>query len=224
MPPGRGHGPSAPGILHAAPNQCSAAPRRAVSSRHGGGLHTRPRVAQTSGGAHEDRSRQGDRARRAARGPGTRSARQADGGRAARSSSKRGAGLGALIPDSAYADAGATDRLDRRAVRAVRRRSFASRSRSATRSKHLRSGQAVIGLLQPLLDPRSWSSSPKDGVTAISLDAIPRTLSRAQTMDALSLAGQRRRLQGGPHRRERVRALLPAPDDRRRARPSRPTS
>src|SRR4029078_4432803 len=42
------------------------------------------------------------------------------------------------------------------------------------------------GTLQPLLDPKLMAKLAKDGVTAISLDAIPRTLSRAQTMDALS--------------------------------------
>ena len=52
--------------------------------------------------------------------------------------------------------------------------------------KRLRKGQAVIGLLQPLLDPKLMAKLADAGVTAISLDAIPRTLSRAQTMDALS--------------------------------------
>jgi NAD(P) transhydrogenase subunit alpha len=50
----------------------------------------------------------------------------------------------------------------------------------------LRPGQVLIGLLAPLLDPGLMQSLASAGVTAISLDAIPRTLSRAQTMDALS--------------------------------------
>src|SRR5207247_6570702 len=50
----------------------------------------------------------------------------------------------------------------------------------------LRSGQAVVGLLQPLLDPALMARLADRGVTAVSLDALPRTLSRAQTMDALS--------------------------------------
>ena len=57
---------------------------------------------------------------------------------------------------------------------------------SADEAKRLRKGQAVIGLLQPLLDPKLMATLADAGVTAISLDAIPRTLSRAQTMDALS--------------------------------------
>ena len=43
-----------------------------------------------------------------------------------------------------------------------------------------------MGLLAPLLDPSLMQALATQGVTAISLDAIPRTLSRAQTMDALS--------------------------------------
>ena len=44
----------------------------------------------------------------------------------------------------------------------------------------------MVGLLQPLLDPKLMATLAKQGVTAISLDAIPRTLSRAQPMDVLS--------------------------------------
>ena len=44
----------------------------------------------------------------------------------------------------------------------------------------------MVGFLQPLIDPGLAKDLAGKGVTAISLDAIPRTLSRAQTMDALS--------------------------------------
>ncbi|HEV2005769.1 MAG TPA: NAD(P) transhydrogenase subunit alpha, partial [Candidatus Limnocylindrales bacterium] len=57
---------------------------------------------------------------------------------------------------------------------------------SEAEAKRLRKGQAVVGLLQPLLDPKLMATLAERGVSAISLDAIPRTLSRAQTMDALS--------------------------------------
>ena len=57
---------------------------------------------------------------------------------------------------------------------------------SAAEIGRLRSGQTVIGLLQPLIDPQTSKALADAGVTAISLDALPRTLSRAQTMDALS--------------------------------------
>ncbi|HVL52630.1 MAG TPA: Re/Si-specific NAD(P)(+) transhydrogenase subunit alpha [Vitreimonas sp.] len=96
-----------------------------------------------------------------------------------------GAGAGALIPDRVYAEAGATvvptNELYAQsdAILRVQRPSEAETAR-------LRAGQVVIGFLQPLVDPQTAAALAKRGVTAISLDAIPRTLSRAQTMDALS--------------------------------------
>jgi H+-translocating NAD(P) transhydrogenase subunit alpha len=95
------------------------------------------------------------------------------------------AGAGAAIPDQAYIDAGAkivsTDDLYAAADVILR----VQKPVGAEVSK-LRSGQAVVGLLQPLLDPALMQTLASAGVTAVSLDAIPRTLSRAQTMDALS--------------------------------------
>ena len=41
-------------------------------------------------------------------------------------------------------------------------------------------------MLGPLIDPDAGRALAARGVTAISLDGLPRTLSRAQTMDALS--------------------------------------
>jgi NAD(P) transhydrogenase subunit alpha len=56
----------------------------------------------------------------------------------------------------------------------------------ATEVGRLRKGQAVVGFLAPLIDPGLARDLAAKGITAISLDAIPRTLSRAQSMDALS--------------------------------------
>ena len=96
-----------------------------------------------------------------------------------------GAGLGALIPDAAFRDAGATivstNDLYASADVIVR-----VQKPSAAEAVRLRAGQALVGLLQPLLDPKLMEALAGAGVSAISLDAIPRTLSRAQTMDALS--------------------------------------
>ncbi len=96
-----------------------------------------------------------------------------------------GAGAGAAIPDAAYVDAGATvvqtDALYAGADVVLR-----VQKPSDTEAARLRSGQAVIGLLGPLLDPALMGRLAAQGVTAISLDALPRTLSRAQGMDALS--------------------------------------
>jgi len=98
---------------------------------------------------------------------------------------EQGAGVGALIPDSAYEAAGAKvvsrDDLYRSADVVLR-----VQKPGDDDVKQLRKGQAVVGLLQPLLDPKLMQQLADAGVTAISLDAIPRTLSRAQTMDALS--------------------------------------
>lgn len=96
-----------------------------------------------------------------------------------------GAGDGAAIPDQAFVDAGAT------VVKTNDLYSSADvilrvQKPTSSEAKKLRKGQAVVGLLQPLLDPRLMETLAKAGVTAVSLDAIPRTLSRAQTMDALS--------------------------------------
>ena len=98
---------------------------------------------------------------------------------------ERGAGQGAWLTDAAYADAGATivgtDEL------------FASADVVLTVTKpspammdQLSKGQAVIGMLAPLTDPELAAALAARGVTAISLDGLPRTLSRAQPMDALT--------------------------------------
>jgi H+-translocating NAD(P) transhydrogenase subunit alpha len=52
--------------------------------------------------------------------------------------------------------------------------------------ERLRAGQAVIGLMGPLLNAPRMAELAKEGVTVISLDGLPRTLTRAQGMDALS--------------------------------------
>ena len=44
----------------------------------------------------------------------------------------------------------------------------------------------LVGLLQPLLDPALARALADAKVTAVSLDGLPRTLSRAQSMDALT--------------------------------------
>jgi NAD(P) transhydrogenase subunit alpha len=96
-----------------------------------------------------------------------------------------GAGAGSAFLDSAYAEAGATivpaDQLYAQSDVILR-----VAKPSPEEAARLRSGQAVVGFLAPLIDPAAAKDLADRGVTAISLDAIPRTLSRAQTMDALS--------------------------------------
>ena len=111
---------------------------------------------------------------------------------------EEGAGAGAHLPDSAYEAAGAivvtTDQLYEQADVVVR-----VQKPTEAESGRLRKGQAVVGLLQPLSDPKLAASLAERGVTAVSLDAVPR-ISRAQTMDALSsqanVAGYRAALIG----------------------------
>jgi NAD(P) transhydrogenase subunit alpha len=98
---------------------------------------------------------------------------------------QEGAGAGALIPDAAYAEAGASI-VSERDLYSQSDLILRVQKPSEAEIRQLRSGQAVIGFLSPLIDPKTAEALAKQGVTAISLDAIPRTLSRAQSMDALS--------------------------------------
>ena len=98
---------------------------------------------------------------------------------------ERGAGDGAALPDSLYEAAGAKA-VDRATLYAEADVIARVQKPSADEARELRKGQTVVGLLQPLLDPGLMKSLAEAGVTAISLDAIPRTLSRAQSMDVLS--------------------------------------
>src|SRR5215468_6244915 len=96
-----------------------------------------------------------------------------------------GAGDGAWLSDAAYADAGAS------IVSAAEIYRTADVILTVTRPGpdtvgELRAGQAVIGMLAPLADPDYAAALAARGVTVISLDGLPRTLSRAQPMDALT--------------------------------------
>lgn len=57
---------------------------------------------------------------------------------------------------------------------------------SLDEAAELRADQVLIGMLGPLTSPELVRVLAERGVTAISLDGLPRTLSRAQGMDALS--------------------------------------
>jgi NAD(P) transhydrogenase subunit alpha len=93
-----------------------------------------------------------------------------------------GAGAGAKFPDGAYAGAGAT------VITAgeVYQRADVLACVSPPDGAALHSGQILLGLLQPLARPGRIRDLARTGVTAISLDLLPRTLSRAQPMDALT--------------------------------------
>ncbi|HSY15932.1 MAG TPA: NAD(P)(+) transhydrogenase (Re/Si-specific) subunit alpha, partial [Jatrophihabitantaceae bacterium] len=93
-----------------------------------------------------------------------------------------GAGTKSWFPDAAYEAAGATvvgtDQLyaDAEILLSVGRADV----------NRLKPGQTLIGMLSPLLDPALMAALAARGVTAVSLDGLPRTLTRAQGMDALS--------------------------------------
>jgi NAD(P) transhydrogenase subunit alpha len=96
-----------------------------------------------------------------------------------------GAGDGAWFADSTYAEAGAAivsrDELLAEADVVV------GISRPEDRvTGALRAGQALVGLLNPLVDPAFAAAMAARGVTAVSMDGLPRTLPRAQGMDALT--------------------------------------
>jgi H+-translocating NAD(P) transhydrogenase subunit alpha len=95
-----------------------------------------------------------------------------------------GAGAQAWFTDDSYAEAGASvvDRAEALSADAVL---MVGKPDGATLAA-LRPGQVLIGMLAPLTDPALVSALAAARVTAISLDMLPRTLPRAQPMDALS--------------------------------------
>jgi len=95
-----------------------------------------------------------------------------------------GAGDGAWFTDDSYAESGASvvDRAEALSADVV---VMVGKPDHATLAR-LRAGQVLIGMLSPLTDPDLVRALAAAGVTAISLDMLPRTLPRAQPMDALS--------------------------------------
>ena len=96
-----------------------------------------------------------------------------------------GAGARSWFSDEAYEEAGATV-LDGDTARKEADVVVTVGRPDAAGVGALRSGQTLIGLLRPLTDPQLAADLAAAEVTAISLDGLPRTVSRAQTMDVLS--------------------------------------
>ncbi|HWG65233.1 MAG TPA: NAD(P) transhydrogenase subunit alpha [Streptosporangiaceae bacterium] len=96
-----------------------------------------------------------------------------------------GAGDGAWLSDSSFADAGATIASRDDIFTGADVILMVGKPDEETVSR-LRQGQAIIGMLNPLADPALAAALAAKGVTAISLDGLPRTLPRAQAMDALT--------------------------------------
>jgi H+-translocating NAD(P) transhydrogenase subunit alpha len=102
-----------------------------------------------------------------------------------------GAGLAAGFRDSAYSEAGATlvdsrDEVFQRAdVLAVVRAGGANPEHGDEDLRAMRSGQTVVGHLDPLSEPESIRRLAERQVRAFSLELLPR-ITRAQSMDVLS--------------------------------------
>jgi H+-translocating NAD(P) transhydrogenase subunit alpha len=96
-----------------------------------------------------------------------------------------GAGDGAWVSDDAFTEAGASIVAHEELGQAADAIVMVGRPDEQVMAG-LRPGQAVLGMLAPLGDPGFAQRLAEAGVTAISLDLIPRTLPRAQSMDALT--------------------------------------
>jgi NAD(P) transhydrogenase subunit alpha len=96
-----------------------------------------------------------------------------------------GAGDSAWFPDSAYAEAGAVIGTRKELLAEAGILVTVGRPDEPTVAA-LKPGQAVLGMLNPLTDPAFAADLAARGVTAISLDGLPRTLPKAQPMDALT--------------------------------------
>jgi NAD(P) transhydrogenase subunit alpha len=95
-----------------------------------------------------------------------------------------GAGTDALVPDAAFAEAGAELSQDAAAVwGADVVLTIAPPDPEQIRS--LGQGSILIGFLAPLSSPQTTKALADAGATAFAMEAIPR-ISRAQSMDALS--------------------------------------
>ncbi|MBV9716698.1 MAG: NAD(P)(+) transhydrogenase (Re/Si-specific) subunit alpha, partial [Solirubrobacterales bacterium] len=96
---------------------------------------------------------------------------------------ERGAGAGALLPDSQYEEAGGVpdDGAGVWECDVV----VKVAPPTADEAARLRSDGVLIGFLQPLTNGDGIRAIARAGVTSFALEAVPR-ISRAQSMDALS--------------------------------------
>ena len=97
---------------------------------------------------------------------------------------ERGAGAGARYTDEEYAAHGARP-ASRDEVLAADVVLCVTRPPAADLAR-LGPGQTLMGLLRPAEDPGPLRAAASAGATLVALEGVPRTLSRAQTMDALS--------------------------------------
>jgi NAD(P) transhydrogenase subunit alpha len=96
-----------------------------------------------------------------------------------------GAGAAAWFPDLAYSDAGARI-VPTAEIFTASAVVLSVRPPTPATIEALHSGQILVGLLGLLSDHDLATGLAAKGVTAVSLEGLPRTLSRAQGMDALT--------------------------------------
>jgi NAD(P) transhydrogenase subunit alpha len=103
---------------------------------------------------------------------------------------EQGAGELADLSDEAYVQAGATIAPNAAALWSGCDIVFKVRAPTSAEVDLMHEGQTLIGFLWPAQNPELMQQLAAKKVTALSIDALPRTLSRAQKMDALtSMAG-----------------------------------
>jgi NAD(P) transhydrogenase subunit alpha len=98
---------------------------------------------------------------------------------------QKGAGEASFISDEAYREAGATLVADQAALNRDAQMVLRVGRPSDDEVKQLKRGTVLIGTLGTLSNPKYAQVLADAGVTAISMDAIPR-ITRAQSMDSLS--------------------------------------
>ena len=103
---------------------------------------------------------------------------------------ERGAGELADLSDAAFIEAGASIAADAQALWHASDIIFKVRPPAPEELPLMRSGQTLIGFIWPAQNPELMQQMAAKNITVLAIDALPRTLSRAQKMDALtSMAG-----------------------------------
>ncbi len=97
-----------------------------------------------------------------------------------------GAGDAAIISDDAYRAAGATVAPDAAALWAAADIVFKVRAPTMDEVALMHEGQALVSFIWPAQNPELLKALAERRVTVLAIDALPRTLSRAQKMDALT--------------------------------------
>ena len=103
---------------------------------------------------------------------------------------ERGAGELADLSDASFIEAGASIAADAQALWHASDIIFKVRPPAPEELLLMRSGQILIGFIWPAQNPELMQQMAAKNITVLAIDALPRTLSRAQKMDALtSMAG-----------------------------------